>query len=200
MDRDYDELHSQMILDRRVIYTWGYSYENDIFCRQQLKKLFFDICAVCPSTNDVYNLIDDWFSQFIKDVRWPHIADAYVVKARKRGLERERSKRYLKSNAYDADPAFDRDKLHAEVARFLKERSERYCGLTRNEFFNERQCIGHILSSFAFRILTRLHSMYSKLSKLTDHGVRSAAISAFHMTLLSEPNNTQTKYYRNALG
>jgi hypothetical protein len=45
MDRDYDDLCSTMITDKRVVYTYGYSWENDILsskvCTGLIKHILF---------------------------------------------------------------------------------------------------------------------------------------------------------------
>lgn len=60
MDRDYDELRGELIDDRRVIYTYGYSWESDVFSEFRVEP----VLSLFATVTRKKKIIDD-FADFI---------------------------------------------------------------------------------------------------------------------------------------
>ncbi len=68
MDRDYDHLKKEIIDHNNVIYSYGYSWENDICNEESISEAIIDIVGACPTHGDkVYRYIKMCFDNFKKD-------------------------------------------------------------------------------------------------------------------------------------
>lgn len=70
MDRDYDNSSGFIIHDNRVLYTYGYSIENDLLCRRSIYKISEIITRNAPLsqeiTDRINSSIDDISTSFLR--------------------------------------------------------------------------------------------------------------------------------------
>lgn len=198
MDRDYDHIFGRIIEHSRVVYTCGYSFENDVFNRSVLFDLFDAMCPEMLERPDIERQISDWCDRFLKNIRWPLKADILACHYRVSGFDRDKSQKYFESNAYGSEPVVSRDRVYAEVVRISTEvrKGNRVpIGLLR---FEIEDVFGHFWEVFAYRVMSCLHSRHSRCPKPTFEGMRSLAIKDFQVRLLCDKDATTVwEYYRN---
>jgi hypothetical protein len=200
MDRDYDDLFGTIIEHDRVIYTYGHSYENDVFLADQIceiaDSLFPEICDLDQMRLEVSR----WVSQLIADFRWAMKADIIAVHRAVKAFDREKPQKYLSSNAYGAEPILSVDRVRAEVTRIRAEGASiarPALGIIRT---HARMIYGHLWEAFIFRAICCLHDRYSLSPKPTYEGLRAFAISQFQVMLLRNAGSDEvSKYYLEAV-
>jgi Protein of unknown function (DUF4435) len=121
MDRDYDEILGRLILRKDILYTHGYSFENDIFTPEAIAEIFYFFCPLSRADTDIFPQINSWYSSFLSRLRWPHFTDLFARIREVTGLDREACRKYFVSNAYSAEP--EQPRLIALTVQFKIERS-----------------------------------------------------------------------------
>jgi hypothetical protein len=76
MDRDFDHARRTKLQHPNVLYTYGYSWENDVFTKSNIKTLCRRLCLNRALHKEIDNVIEDFFAQFSRTfrifVRWDH--------------------------------------------------------------------------------------------------------------------------------
>lgn len=200
MDRDYDEIFGRIIDHKCVIYTFGYSYENDIYLVDKICSL---ADAMFPEICDIERFrvsLDCWISAVISALRWPLKADLLAVHCGVAAFDRDKPQKYLRSNAYGTEPSVCVDRVRAEVTRIRAEAGKvarPVLGLINTE---SHMIYGHLWETIVYRAITCLHDRYSTSPKLTYEGLRAFAISQFQVMLLRERGaNEVSAHYRDAV-
>ncbi len=88
MDSDYDELLGEKILDRRVLYTFGYSWENDLFSADVIREILSFKCRPRPLPQDDLLFFENHFDILVRQLKWPVRADYYALVSRSSVLPR----------------------------------------------------------------------------------------------------------------
>ena len=196
MDRDYDEILGRLKSRKDIIYTHGYSFENDIFTREAIAEIFYYFCPVSRADVNIAPQVNSWYDNFTARLRWPHFTDLFARIREVAGLDRTACRKYFVSNAYSAEPEICKYRIAAEVERINGTIQDRTFNLIFTHRFDPKNIVGHILTVFALRCLTCLHSRHSRLSKLTEDGVFASAIQQFAFRLRSNNPDQVVQYYK----
>jgi hypothetical protein len=76
MDNEFDEVLNKRLKHQNILYTNGYSWENDIWNENVIKAVIEELSAVEIVNHD----IEKNFKEFLKDIRTAVYADAYLFK------------------------------------------------------------------------------------------------------------------------
>jgi len=98
LDRDYDELDNSIMNHNNILYTYGYSFENDIFYEKFLKEIFDALCPICEPGFDASNEIDIPLNRFKRQFFWPSYADYCAKKIGRKFIDRKKPNKYLSGN------------------------------------------------------------------------------------------------------
>lgn len=200
MDRDYDDWFGTLIDHPRVLYTFGYSFENDIFESNHLIEIFMSLGPSEVHEEEIKAEIHSHVSSFVASIRWPLKIDLCAKHNKVSGFDRKRPQKYFLSNAYGTPPTTSRDRLVAETDRILAECSDRTLGVGMIPALEEAKVIGHIWEVFAFRLITFLQSRHANTGKLSYDHFRSLGISRIQVRILqSAENDNLSAYYRDAI-
>lgn len=200
MDRDYDFLLSRHMEHNKIIYTYGYSYENDVYCNECLHHLFHNLCPSCPYEVDLSDQIVALTQVFARDVWWAHVADICGVQCGQQVIDRSSPGKYLMHQSYGGRPRVNRTALFTDVRRANRARRDtrvRRPGLRQDML--PRMSIGHLYAAFCFRVLAYLQCLTSKTQKLTRDGVTAAAIMAFESWIRNERHSDIYQHYKHSL-
>lgn len=86
MDRDHDRLKNKLKDGPGLFYSFGYSWENDVWDAEIIEEVFYAFIPVCQTTIKVKNDINEIYQQFLKDARWLVYADILLIYKEKTGL------------------------------------------------------------------------------------------------------------------
>lgn len=201
MDRDYDGLFEDLLQHPRIIYTFGYSFENDIYDVESIARLFSSLAPSEISTDDLQEEVDSWLHKFMSVVRWPLKVDICAKQNNVKGFDRDRPQKYFESNAYGCEPLASRNRVVAETDRILSECRDRTFGLSKIPEMDPRSVIGHIWEVFTFRLISCLHSKYCNTSKINYDQLRSAGITLLQIRIMQGADNDNlSDYYRERVG
>jgi len=164
MDQDLDRFGGAQTLADGIFYTWGYSWENDVSHETVLKEAVFMLCPIDRTSNDrrVQADISSAVSSFMKSIRWVVKADVILSLAGKGLFDRENWKRHIKSRSGShGEPYVDVSTLRAEIRSIrTSRRSTQFVGPPL-KIDERRDCFGHLLCTFLFRLLMHLLAKYS---------------------------------------
>ncbi|QCI93896.1 DUF4435 domain-containing protein [Novosphingobium sp. EMRT-2] len=200
MDRDYDGIFRRTIDSKFVLYTYGYSFENDIFTPLALEDLFLNLCPVCDDTVDFSHLINELIDEFCKDAWWAQLADVCGGIVARKVIDRDHAPKYMMNNIYGCKPKLSKSALSIDVYKANS-------GSPRDRVRNipYKKChlpdfsVGHLYASFCYKIITYLHNIYSNTAKLTKDSVTSSAIANFAAHIAAAPQSKLGAYYQEAL-
>lgn len=77
MDNEFDEILNKRINHPNVFYTNGYSWENDVWGHQVIKKIIEELSAIKIDNND----IEENFANFLTRIKLAVYSDAYLFKS-----------------------------------------------------------------------------------------------------------------------
>lgn len=200
MDRDYDDLLNKIIDRQNVYYTFGYSFENDIYCKDNLALLFENICPVFGKTDTILEDVQSATAQFVRDVWWAHLADLAGVTVARAVIDRKSPQKYFGAHTYGANPKVMKSMLSSDVYRAnagsARERV-RNLPLTYNHL--PRYAVGHFYSAFVFKLMTYLQKLHSNTSKLTKDAVTASGVLALCNHFLGARDSDIKSYYSNMM-
>ncbi len=200
VDRDYDGIFNRTIDKKFVVYTCGYSFENDIFSPCVLEELFLSLCPICDDAIDVAGVIGDLINEFCKDAWWAQLADVCGGIVARKVIDRDRIPKYISNNSYGSKPKLSKSALAIDVYKANSGAPrERVRDVPYKMTHLPEFSVGHLYANFCFKIMSYLHSICSHTTKLTRDSVTSSAIANFTVHIAATPKSKHGKYYREAL-
>jgi hypothetical protein len=196
MDRDYDDLINKAIDGKNVLYTFGYSFENDIFSVANLPTLFENICPVFGGSEAIVEDVQSATAEFARDVWWAHLADLAGVITARAVIDRKSPQKYFGSHSYGAKPKILKTMLSSDVYKANADQTRvrvRNLPLTTNML--PRYVVGHLYSAFVFKLMVYLHKLHSSTSKLTKDAVTAAGVLTLCNHFLGADNSDIKSYY-----
>lgn len=185
MDRDFDSINGQLIMSNNVLYTYGYSWENDAWNKYSVIKSFCDILGVCETTVKEYvDELDEYIifchSRLCRFIR----LDAVLIGVGSSFFDRKNYKMYVSSDLAN-QPIISKESLRRTV-RSLRQDHERpivNSGLGKLSLFD---CFGHLYEHLLFTKLLYFLRMNSKHNNFRRDMVVSIVIGSFERLLGGE--------------
>lgn len=200
IDRDYDHIIGKNYDHKWVLYTFGYSFENDVFYPDILSDIFLSMCPVCEHHDEISNNITHYLSRYCKDIWWAQLADVYGIMMSKKVIDRKRIPKYFMGNHYGCEPLVSKSSLAIDVFKANSTAREKL-------FFNKpisfemlpRVAVGHLYAHFCFRLLCFQHSLHSNTTKLTRDAVTSCAINCLCVYLARNAEADISIYFKSII-
>jgi hypothetical protein len=185
-DRDYDHIRG-LLTTPGVLYTYGYSWENDVWSPELIEDLFYTFCDVCRTEAQVGNTISELLSSFEKRVRWFIYADMLAFACGSSVIPRD-GLACVRVQP-DQAPEIDRTILYDRLREVNAARSPNRLRVLPGGFRVRavRDTVGHVLAYFCFQLLRFLVKSHG------GHGLRQsevipAAIRLARDQLLANPD------------
>lgn len=146
MDNEFDELLMRRIDDRRVFYTYGYSWENEVFTLPIIKNLAISFSAAVFCSP----VIEERYNHFISDITCGVKAD-YLLFLHGDSIFPKKSR--LKF--------IDLDKVSAPVKQEELKSSINSRGISQDQLDSisidtKKYCFGHLVADYSCQLL-RIH-------------------------------------------
>src|ERR1051326_5308482 len=161
MDRDFDNHLGHMIRAPRVLYTFGYSWENDVWKREVLEEVFYTLCPVCRTTVVIGPITLAALDGFERTLRWPTYADFLCVTHGISLLPRRGGQRVL-SVSKSVPPSIERSAIRQCMRRAKAERTRAIRPAARVKTNPLVDCCGHLVSTFGHSLLGYLFRKFCK--------------------------------------
>lgn len=193
MDRDHDKTNKLILKGTGIFYTFGYSWENDVWCKDVIEALFYSICRVSKSDIDIDTYINECFSEFCRGLRWFIYADI-ILSGHDIQLIPRTETEFNKLIPVDASnkPIVDRSFMRTLLSDARK-RSKMGTVSSKNRIYFEPccDCYGHLYRNYCYRVLNYLLTIYSTQPLPSIHA-DSLAIDTF-TRLIDTSNLSQIK-------
>lgn len=189
MDSEFDELLALKIDHPDVLYTHGYSWENDVWNDQVVHKIIRELSAIEIDAND----IELNFKTFLKKIRVGVFADAYLF---------SKDDSYFPRKGYmccvNCTPA-DLPSVKSEIINDLLDdkglKRTTINGYGRKKNIDvKRFCYGHLLSDYCYHLIANYLRNRMSLTGITKAFIYRMGINKFFDHHLD--NTEYDIYYR----
>jgi hypothetical protein len=176
MDRDFDNLLGRLITSPKVLYTFGYSWENDVWNEDVMEEIFYTLCGVCRDTTKVQEVLAKALKEFERDLRWPTMADFLCVKHGIPLLPRQSPFRVITQAKHGNMPAMSK----AALRQCVRDAQARKTGVirasTKVRLVPLVDCCGHVVGAFGYSVLKHLFQKFCKHKSHSRDVIDSLAI------------------------
>lgn len=195
MDRDFDIHTGNLINHNAVYYTYGYSWENDVWNFDVLEKVFYILCPGCPIEINVTREIRAWWNQLSLDLRWPVYADFFLL-LRGHSYRGIRGKPRRIISTTPGGPQLNIRQLRADFTvarRAAGPIRQTLSGIQLNAL---QDCYGHFLSSIVIQFLNRLlRSRCGRRNQHSSEALNCMAVEALRQLLAGESVPVLKQHY-----
>jgi hypothetical protein len=186
MDRDHDTFNKKTKTCKGIVYTYGYSWENDVWDNNVVEDVFRSVCVVCDISQlgHVRLEIDKLMADFSKKISGGVCADVTLSVKGKSFFPRDKPESCIRI-ARNGRPSVN----IAVLQRLFREKQIDDRGIKRisKQVNTLRDCYGHLLSTFCYRTVLYLIGKWGKLPKIAKHYVSCLAIDKFLVKFPSAP-------------
>lgn len=197
MDADYDELLNDKIKDPRVLYTYGYSWENDVHGLQNAFEVFKVIGHRRTISNEIKEHLKNRISELERQLTWPVRADFLALQAKASIFNRNTPGRYIECCKKTGASKINRREIVKSCKRVNGKTKPRTPYVTANFKDISRYCVGHLYSfGVASIIAATIRAFVSKRAVPTAGHVRDIGLHTFSSIILGKSRNPSSKHYK----
>jgi len=201
MDRDFDNLIGKIIDSPRVLYTFGYSWENDVWNGEVIEEVFYTLCGVCRDTTKVKvnEIITSATAAFNRDMRWATRADFLCFKHEIGWLPRHSPQRFISKASHGRAPSINKSAIKQCVR---EARSKRTGGITAGALikFNPlADSCGHLIGTFGYWLLVYLFRGFCKGTTYPRDLIDSVAVDKLFEKIRQGSFGVLRAHYRHQL-
>ena len=197
MDRDYDSHFSSLLKSPNVVYTRGYSWENDLYNAELIENVFFEIALVSRNTVKVKKSIHNTMKSAVSDLRWLTYADALLCIGGSALFDRKNAESAVSHGTQL--PHIRREWLTAELRKKRYEIGKFRLWKRFVKLNPKRDCYGKVLFMLAYKILFCLINSHTNLPSLPKHYANVLMIKGFSDWLAAHPTSLPYRYYSGRL-
>jgi len=154
MDRDFDNLTGKIIDYPNVLYTYGYSWENDCWSKTTISEAILALTGLCRTKlNTVEVEVDSLLSQFCAVVKQCIKVDSLMIQNGSSFFDRKKHARYI-SLSKNKKPEMSKEEL---TKSFLDARNKLPRPIYRKGKLADNtmcDCFGHLLAYYCYKILS----------------------------------------------
>lgn len=188
MDSEHDHILNLRLTHKNILYTYGYSWENDVWDLSVVKDIIFQISAIQINDND----IDENFSRLIQMLRPMVCADVKLFPDNKSFFPK---KGKLSSVNCQPDylPYLIEDKIQKQFVEYKIEIEEiiKYGEIMGID--PHRNCYGHFLADYCYQLIINYIKKRCNLGGITKDIVNRMAINKYFTNYFQ--NKLQFQYY-----
>jgi len=163
MDNEFDEILEKRIQHNNILYTNGYSWENDVWSVGIIKEVIEELSAIEISTSD----LNDNFSRFLKNIKIAVYSDGYLFS--KGGSLFNRPKGHMSViNCEPMDlPHVKQNAVSLLITNKGVRKGTAYSFARRKLIDVEKHCYGHLFADYCFQVI--MHYMRNRLQLPSLH-------------------------------
>ena len=162
----------------RIIYTLGYSWENDVWNANILYEIINDISGNSQAKTKIKSEITNCSTNFVRNIKWAVRADVVLCQNNK-SLLMNRSPDSMISLDARKKPSFNRKEILRLLHIFNQEKNQKY--YMSNDVLTSplRDCCGHTIAIFFYRVFCYINKHYIKKPNIAKYYLNTIAISKF---------------------
>jgi len=187
MDKEFDDILGKEIDSNKILYTYGYSWENDALSKELLKELLEDLTA--KSVED--SLIFEPYEKFTKELKLSVYADGYQFSKYDSFFPRQGHMRCINCDL-KKEPKLKKDEIDSLLNQNNLNKSTLYSFGNRNSIGTEKYCYGHLLADFCWHLISYLLKKVYKLKPVDKAVINRLILNRF----IDYLNPEKDKYYK----
>jgi hypothetical protein len=183
MDRDFDHISGKLLTSDNVIYTNGYSWENDAWNEIALSEAFCTLSGACRTgIHAESKVINESYADFSSCLRGCTRMDAILSQHGNSFYCRTSYVRYVRIEP-NGRPMINRQQLRSSMTKVRIE-----CGrpIVRKNPVSVSpllDCFGHLFAEYAYRVLAYLLEKIRKCSKVPKDYATGMVVEKFGQLL-----------------
>ncbi|HDZ78153.1 MAG TPA: DUF4435 domain-containing protein [Gammaproteobacteria bacterium] len=183
MDRDFDHINGKIITSNNVIYTFGYSWENDAWNKSSLREAFCTLSGACSTEIETETeVIDKYYKECASKLLGPIRIDAVLSQYDNSLFNRKSYMQYVNIQN-NGMPIVNMEQIKSSL---VATRNKVEGPIFRKENFILSfvvDCFGHLLAEYAYRILAYLLEKIRRNPKLPKDYAASMVVEKFGQLL-----------------
>jgi len=186
MDRDFDHINGRLLVANNIIYTYGYSWENDAWNKAALREAFCSLSGACSTKiNTEAEIIDEYFHEITLKLRGAIRLDAVLSQYDNSFFDRTSFMRYVEIKR-NGMPIVNLEQINNSLAEVRNKVDGTI--LRKNHFVLSPliDCFGHLLAEYVYRILSYLLEKLRKNPKLPKDYASSMIVEKFGQLLKND--------------
>ena len=181
MDRDYDNHLGRQVIAPGILYTKGYSFENDTWTPNVVRELFWGFCPQERDNPDASSHINLAFEQFHKDIARAIRANVALAANGQKLILGEPALELIEREKKRM-PRFNIQQFRNKLKSRSKER-KCFCPPSVNKLSPQDDCHGKVVAAVGHQILLYVLSLYRTRAVLSWQLAAGQAITTFERCL-----------------
>ncbi len=185
MDRDHDNFSGRLIQHPLVVYTYGYSWENDAWSLPSTIAAFRKLSSAADADSAIGE-IEQAFAAFRRLLRWPLHAHALLVTNGRLQVTTADLEQAVMRGA-GRMPTLNCAKLRASIHSACPGKPRvaiNFPSPARFSIFDD--CYGHLLSTYAFHVVAYILRKHSGIRTCGKEVAASIAIEASYRAIMKD--------------
>lgn len=149
MDNEFDEVLNKRTTHSNILYTYGYSYENDVWNSRVIKAVIEELTAV--EIDD--KIIEKTFEKFLKALKLAVYADGYQFKKGTSFFPRKSGYLFCVNCVTNDIPVIKKNEIEKKLIEKSVSKTAAYSFGSRNKIDTLKHCFGHLLADFCCQII-----------------------------------------------
>lgn len=191
MDNEFDEILAQRIENDNVLYTHGYSWENDVWSHEVIRAVIQELSAINIEPDD----IKQNFENFISKIKIGVLADGYLFSKGNSFFPRQKGHLFCVNCEPDDLPEAKKDTLNSLLAKKGLKTSTLYSYGRRKNINIKRHCYGHLLADYCCQVVIHYLKNRLGLPSLNKTIIYRMGLNRFFQNFFD--NTTIHDYYQN---
>lgn len=163
MDKEFDDILNQTLSHPNILYTMGYSWENDIWNAHVIREVIHELSAVEIPEED----INKNFSRFLKQIKPAVFVDGYLF-SKKNSLFKRPNGYMAVVNCSPTDlPHVKVDAIELLITSKGVKKRTAYAFARRKSISPKMYCFGHLLADYCFQLI--MHYLRNRLKLPSLH-------------------------------
>ena len=183
MDRDFDNLTGEKITGNNILYTYGYSWENDCWSRETINSAVISLTGLCATKiNDVDTIVSELLNNFIRQIKNAVKADSLLLQNGASLFDREKPARYVSIES-TGKPKLSMEQIKESFSESKNKVSRpifKRFDLAHNPLVD---CFGHLLAYYSYRVLIYLVKKVYKLPNVAKDYATAVIVDKFILVL-----------------
>lgn len=200
LDSDFDELLDERKEHSNILYTYGYSWENDVFCAEQISNVVKRVLKVDVVDNEKCNIVVDVFNSALKKmVPWIN-ADFWLRSMNSALFPNISSGRFLSNSPGTFDVELNVKVISKAFRNQIKSVKNENRKTRPDLWVLSSQCFlhGHTIRFLMKCVFNFAMRLFGKKQAISDDFLEHLMISAFCQKVNIDDNHRNV-HYRNAL-
>lgn len=183
MDRDFDHINGRLIATNNIIYTFGYSWENDAWNKEALREAFCTLAGACATKIDAEEeILENYYQEVASHLRGAIRIDAILSQYDYSLFDRESYMRYvaIKRNGM---PTVNQEQVSNSLSEARGKVEGKIVRKTHFVLSPLIDCFGHLFAEYAYRLLAYLLEKIRNNPKLSKDYAASMIVEKFGQLL-----------------